>query len=347
MIILFFILVFALIPFLKFKYELDKKKKEFSEKLSDLKKEENKLNKEVKKLKNKVTLLSEELNHYEKLYEISKSMEKVTDIKELAKSFIEVFSLELGLEKIAFYDTQLGFIYSKGIDANELDYFVPSNQDEEKVNFLRFPIFIKKEIVSFIVSKGIIDKKKNRLIEIILSQISLLYEKAKLYIKVQDLSRVDGLTGLFLRRYFIERFKEEILRAKRYKYSIGFLMCDIDNFKQYNDTYGHQIGDKILKKVANEVKNVLDPSDFAGRYGGEEISVFIPARNEDEVIEKAEKIRSNIEKKTKVTISIGISFYPKDSKDINEIIKKADSALYEAKEEGKNRVGVYREPRKK
>ena len=115
-------------------------------------------------------------------------------------------------------------------------------------------------------------------------------------------------------------------------------MIDIDNFKKYNDTYGHQVGDMVLKKVAKSIKEAIDPSDFVGRYGGEEFSVFIVSNDREGVIEKAERIRKDVEKKTNVTVSIGVSFFPEDGEDSKSLIEIADQHLYRAKEEGKNRV---------
>jgi diguanylate cyclase (GGDEF)-like protein len=125
------------------------------------------------------------------------------------------------------------------------------------------------------------------------------------------------------------------------------LLLDIDNFKEINDKYGHQKGDEILKKLAWIIKKATRDTDLVGRYGGEEFIIALNETPKSSAYEVAERIRQTIQKKQlmgnlrELTVSIGISSYPQDSKWIEEIINKADDALYEAKDKGKNRVEVF------
>lgn len=179
------------------------------------------------------------------------------------------------------------------------------------------------------------------------SQISISLYNAKLY----NLAITDGMTKLYLHRYFKTRLVEEMERGKRYDRKISLLMTDIDHFKKFNDTYGHQTGDEVLKVVANIIKESVRKSDVAARYGGEEFAVILPETGEEGANLVAENIRRKIEGKElnyggeriKVTISIGVYTFDVNDKltrddDVEAGVKKADKALYYSKEKGRNRV---------
>ena len=183
-----------------------------------------------------------------------------------------------------------------------------------------------------------------RLLSIIVNQAVVSIENARLYKEVKVLSITDSLTGLFNRRYFEERLKVEVDRAERYKRFLCLIMFDLDNFKQYNDAYGHLKGDIVLKKVARILNKNSRKVDVISRYGGEEFIIILPETKVVEAKEVAEKIRKAVrdtflqESSSKeISISGGISsFQHKLSTD--ELIKKADEFLYQAKREGKNRI---------
>jgi diguanylate cyclase (GGDEF)-like protein len=150
----------------------------------------------------------------------------------------------------------------------------------------------------------------------------------------------------------MERFEEERNRALIHKTQLSFLMIDVDFFKNFNDQHGHLTGDQILREIATIVKGHIREIDIIGRYGGEEFCVVLPDTDAAGAGYVAERIRAAVESATikaydtttKATLSIGISVYPQDGKKINELIDKADWALYRAKKEGRNRVctfGVY------
>ncbi len=177
--------------------------------------------------------------------------------------------------------------------------------------------------------------------------------RARLYREKEQLSRVDGLTGLINHKTFQELYKNEILRAQRYQYCIAILMLDIDFFKKVNDTYGHPIGDVVLKEVGKIIKQCIRTgSDTVARYGGEEfVCLFINSTLEKSK-ESAERIRQQVEQKEfdigngrnlRVTLSIGAAIYPSDSKYGKELLDKADKALYHSKKHGRNKVVFYSE----
>ncbi len=170
-------------------------------------------------------------------------------------------------------------------------------------------------------------------------------ERILLFLKMKEKSRTDSLTGIYLRRYFLEKLEIEIKRAKRYKTKFHILMLDIDFFKKINDTYGHLVGDKVLIEISNTIQKNIRSIDVLCRYGGEEFIVLINNLSDEEVNGIAQNIREEISKikfstnnlSFFVTISIGISKY-KESFNSDEIIATADKALYEAKKSGRNKV---------
>jgi diguanylate cyclase (GGDEF)-like protein len=173
-------------------------------------------------------------------------------------------------------------------------------------------------------------------------------ELTKLNATLNELANTDGLTNLYNHRYFQEVLVQEIHRASRHDRKFSLLFLDIDNFKKYNDTYGHIHGDNILKRVAEIITTSTRKSDITARYGGEEFVVFLPETSEEGAIAYAENIRKAIEYTVfesidnkpsgSITVSIGISVYPDDGKKPSQLIEIADIALYEAKAAGKNTV---------
>jgi len=152
-----------------------------------------------------------------------------------------------------------------------------------------------------------------------------------------DLAVRDGLTGLFNRRYFNELINIEINRIKRTPAALSLLMLDIDNFKNYNDTQGHPAGDELLKKAAKVFKNSVRAVDMVCRYGGEEFIVMLPqtAKAVAQII--AERLRVQTGLYLPTTVSIGIATLPEDAQSAEDLIQKADDALYQAKKSGKNK----------
>ncbi len=168
---------------------------------------------------------------------------------------------------------------------------------------------------------------------------------------LKSLVNEDGLTGVYNHRYFHEALSEEMNKAKEENSKISMIFIDIDYFKQYNDLYGHQEGDKVLRKIGHILKETTRASDIVARYGGEEFSIILPDTDEDEATHIAENIRSNVEStyfdgqenqpNGNLTVSIGISIFPDKAHSDIELVKSADDALYRAKFFNKNRVESY------
>jgi len=172
-------------------------------------------------------------------------------------------------------------------------------------------------------------------------------ENAQLYERIEDLAIRDSLTGLFLRRYLLERMSHEFKRELRRKKDLAFLMIDLDHLKRYNDKYGHTAGDIVLKTVSALLLDIFDrPGNIVCRYGGEEFAVLLPDCSRTKAMALAESLRKKIEEqtvvlrreKTKITVSVGIAVFPQDAQIKEELIQQADQALYQAKKKGRNRV---------
>jgi diguanylate cyclase (GGDEF)-like protein len=177
-------------------------------------------------------------------------------------------------------------------------------------------------------------------------QIAVTLNNANLY----HLAITDGLTQLFISRYFQQKLHEELVRSKRYGHPFSLIMTDIDHFKKFNDTYGHQQGDVVLAMTAKIFKRVSRETDIACRYGGEEFAVILPETDLESAKGVAERFRNEVETfgfpglkggELKVTISVGVASFPDHAETEKTMIEKADKALYAAKEAGRNNVQVY------
>jgi diguanylate cyclase (GGDEF)-like protein/PAS domain S-box-containing protein len=169
--------------------------------------------------------------------------------------------------------------------------------------------------------------------------------------KLRELAISDPGTGLYNRRYFFELAEKEYERIKRYNRDLSVILLDFDHFKLINDRYGHQAGDKVLRRVAYTVRNNLRRIDIIARYGGEEFVMLLPETDEQGAELIAERIREMVEETTVVfneqyirsTVSMGIATFTKESDlEFEELISRADKALYQSKSLGRNQVTVWR-----
>ncbi|MDH4270085.1 MAG: sensor domain-containing diguanylate cyclase, partial [Dehalococcoidia bacterium] len=182
-----------------------------------------------------------------------------------------------------------------------------------------------------------------RLLEKVALQIAGPIENAQLYARAEQKSRIDELTGLFNRRHFEERLKEEVARHSRYGDAFSVFMLDLDNFKTYNDVYGHPAGDSLLSQIGSIIKSSVRDADQAFRYGGDEFVVILPETARDDAYVVADRVREQIavemeKKSVTVTCSIGLASYPLDGVIAGELVNGADTALYYAKWTGGNRI---------
>ncbi len=168
--------------------------------------------------------------------------------------------------------------------------------------------------------------------------------------KLEEIAYTDPLTGLYNRRFFFEEAKKLYELAKRHNEPFSIIMMDVDNFKRVNDEYGHDVGDMVLKKLAEVIKNSVRASDIAARFGGEEFIIALPKTDEEGAVLVAERIRQEFKKskvvvdslEVRTTVSVGVSTYRGDQT-LDQLIKEADEALYRAKKTGKDKVVTYTE----
>jgi len=186
---------------------------------------------------------------------------------------------------------------------------------------------------------------------ILAAQFSLEMRRIILYERVEQMAITDGLTKAFAKRHMMERLGEEFERSARHNFNISFVMIDIDYFKNYNDTYGHLVGDVVLKEIVMLIKKSTREVDLIGRFGGEEFCIILPETKKEEALLVSERIREIVEKHkfkaydemTDVSVSIGIATYPQDCKTAEDLIENSDKALYMAKSRGRNKVCLYKE----
>lgn len=192
------------------------------------------------------------------------------------------------------------------------------------------------------------DEDNLRLLTTIGKQVSMAIENAELYANLQEMATIDGLTGVYNRVYFHQKFVDEFNAAQTLGYDLSLVILDIDKFKKFNDTYGHLFGDVVLRSVAQTVKSNLRSTDTIARFGGEEFVIILPRTSIEEAFEKVENLRTKIANNVvkdnlisaSVTASFGISCYPNTSSNHIELIRDADNALYKAKECGRNCVRI-------
>jgi diguanylate cyclase (GGDEF)-like protein len=188
-----------------------------------------------------------------------------------------------------------------------------------------------------------------RLLAAVADQLAVAISHAQLFEQVKHQAITDGLTGLYNHIYFKNRLLEELNRSQRKATPLSLLMLDLDKLKQINDTYGHPVGDAAIRQVATVLKSLLRSGDTAARYGGEEFAIILPETPLSEAILIADRLRRNINRNPvpglgHISTSIGAASFPNQATVMEDLIDKADRALYVAKRGGRNRVCVWDEP---
>ncbi len=209
------------------------------------------------------------------------------------------------------------------------------------------PLHVRRVPIGVLVlaSAEPISGGETHLIQQLLQNFAVALANAIGHERLQRIAAIDALTGLYNRRLGLERLSQEFSRSARLTEPLGVVLFDIDHFKVVNDTYGHQVGDRVLKAVADAVKGVLRDSDTLVRYGGEEFMALLPAADEADVHRLSERIRCAVEScivpdgpvDVSVTASVGaVSYYGTKATDVDDLIRQADTAMYAAKKAGRN-----------
>jgi diguanylate cyclase (GGDEF)-like protein len=190
-----------------------------------------------------------------------------------------------------------------------------------------------------------------QILSILISMVEITYKNIKHYKTIEELSYTDSMTGFYNYRYFYKRLTEEVFRAKRFSRKLALVIFDIDDFKIYNDTYGHQAGDQVLKQLGELLSRTVRSIDVVSRYGGDEFCVIMPESDQDECLKFMDRLRKTIMNHSfkdenaggehNITVSLGGAIYPHDARTVDRIIYCADMALLKAKSLGRNKSVIY------
>lgn len=261
------------------------------------------------------------------------------------------------------WQVEAGGLTREILDRGEL--FVVS--DTEQADFFNNPLAINEGIRSLIAAPLKIHKRtigvlylddfqprefaeaKLELLSILTSFASMSIDHAHLHERTLQLACTDGLTGLYNHRHFKKMFSDEVARALRYEKPLSIILLDVDDFKKFNDTYGHPNGDIVLQEMATLLRELLRDCDYVFRYGGEEFVALLPETPLAEATKVAERIRifvetesprflTQITKTHGVTVSIGVAGLPSDGQSAETLLKQVDDLMYKAKHQGKNVV---------
>ncbi|KAA9002420.1 diguanylate cyclase [Paenibacillus spiritus] len=204
-------------------------------------------------------------------------------------------------------------------------------------------------IVLYSIGYRTISQEECRILSDFSSQVAVSIENARLFGEINRMATTDGLTGVYNRTYFLKLAERHFDRSQGSDYPLSVIMVDIDHFKSINDHYGHQAGDRVIQEVVYRLRKLLHSRGLIGRYGGEEFIVLLPGVRADRALRLAEAMREQLEltpveleaDEQTITISLGVASSDRSVHSLTELINKADQALYDAKENGRNRVRAY------
>lgn len=229
---------------------------------------------------------------------------------------------------------------------------------EPPENYVCIPLAAQGETLGFVYltfpTQEIADLARSRILQVneMVELAAMTIAGLNLRAKLENQSIRDGLTRLFNRHFMAIALEREVHRALRSTTPLAVLMIDVDHFKAFNDTFGHEAGDTVLREVAECFRQSVRSEDVVCRYGGEEFIIILPETNEETAVERAElirlavgklRVRSKGETLRQITVSVGIALYPSPARDATDLVRLADRALYDAKHAGRDRVHVARE----
>ncbi len=313
------------------------------------------------------------------LHEASRTLSTSLKIEEIAEGFVELVSGMVTSSAVGFFLVDKGklrIIARKGFEPEKesfytkgtfFDFIVKNNQImhlsrldkkegvfpfkvSETQTFLGIPVVPENDLFGVLAvtsrEPDAISSFQIHFMEAVVAQAAMCINNAQLHNEVEKLAVTDGLTSLYNHKHFQERLNEEFSRMERIPQTLSLMLIDIDHFKKINDTYGHPVGDSVLKNIAAILKKTLRGIDIIARYGGEEFAAVLMGTGNAGARKMAERLRTTVmntpffinDHKISITMSIGISVYPNDAGTKTELIDKADKCLYYAKENGRNQV---------
>lgn len=292
------------------------------------------------------------------LNKLSEANEFKSSIKEVLEDIVKEFNLagsecylninkKLILENSYFVNSNSEFNNKKNFSNNIIEKFHKGEISFDENNAKLFlPIKTNGKLLGAIVFNGnVYDlyEKEHDFIHLLIKQISVVVENILLFRTVKFAAEFDTLTGLYNKKKFFALLRREISRCKRNKDKLVLIMADIDDFKAFNDQYGHLTGDRILKNVANIISNNLRKSDIAGRFGGEEFLILLPSSEISlgyNFAKRLAKVINELTGNNNISISIGLAELDIEKDDAVSIVRRADNALYDAKNKGKNTITI-------
>lgn len=213
--------------------------------------------------------------------------------------------------------------------------------------FVTVPIKARNKTIGVILADNIftrhpINKENTVLLTMLANQAGLAIQNCRLYEQTLHIAHTDSLTHLYNHGYFQHLLDKELKKASHSEKHLSLIIIDIDNFKLFNDSNGHQAGDKLLTQISEILKKTSRQSDIVARYGGEEFTIVLPETDKEKAVLLAERLRKAVKTNVKgLTISCGVGSFPEDGKNNAELIFSADAALYQAKKEGKDQTSTF------
>jgi diguanylate cyclase (GGDEF)-like protein len=278
------------------------------------------------------------------------------------RGYLELIAtVENGAKKI-FKNPQkreLSGLYARVIDSGRTERVADLSGSNNHVAIMErtksamiVPMIARSKIIGILSAESskvaAFNDRDEKLYSILAASAGMAIDNARMHKHISDLTVIDDLTGIFNYRYFVQKLEEEKRRATRYNLPLSLVMLDLDWFKKTNDSYGHEIGNIVLKEIVQVVKGCIRDTDTFCRYGGEEFIIILPLTSADEAQVLAERIRSQVEKHDfgvatgvpglKITVSLGTTSYPENGLSPVELVQTVDTALYRAKGSGKNMV---------
>ncbi len=236
----------------------------------------------------------------------------------------------------------------------DYDFYRYAMDNEGVVALVSVPLQVGTRVIGTLdvlskQNKQAFRSKHLKMLTVLAGQAAIAIENAQLYETLREESVRDQLTGLYNRRYMEEALRQAVYNAKRRKCPISILLFDIDHFKHVNDTYGHHVGDSVLREIGTLLRVNVRGEDIACRYGGEEFLVILPGASLAHATQRAEALRATVQElrigcgeTISVTISIGVAVFPDHGSEMNDVISNADKALYLAKHSGRNQVKCFK-----
>jgi diguanylate cyclase (GGDEF)-like protein len=316
-------------------------------------------------LKAQVTRAEQEENRSLQIYGLAKSLAEALSWKDMAPRLSTGVQKVFGSQEFLLYSMnekgRWELLHRRGSWSKEppisgtvpaASQFLYPPQTQEVVPVQSVPILSPDgdgRIMGLLFLKCATEKPSEDMLQVgheFGEQLGMVLSKAMLFNQMEMHSRIDGLTGVLRRQAFMDRLGDEIKKANAFHSPFSLFMVDIDHFKSVNDGHGHAAGDAVLSRVGQILKESVYETDVVGRYGGEEFIVLLPRAEAQGVGRKAEQLRQRFEREIissgfeqlRITVSIGIAHFPTHGRTADDLIARADAALYQAKETGRNKV---------